>query len=336
MNERAADSPSRDLEHRTIVITGANSGIGLAATRTLAARGARVVLACRSAERAEHAIASVRADLPEARLEFEPLDLAELASVRECAARLAGRLERLDALCHNAGVMALPRSLTRDGFEMQLGVNHLGHFALAGLLLGPLLATPGARIVQVGSNSHVVGRIHLDDLHGERRYGKWRAYANSKLANLLYLHRLSRRLDAIGAPIRAVGAHPGYAATEILSDRDATRAKPSFRERAFRLGNRLIAQSIEDGARPTVAAVTRDDACNGDYFGPSGRLQMWGAEPRKVPTAKRARDDAMAEALWQRSVELTGVDYAALEGGARRGGEVGDEGEAIDERMGNG
>ena len=319
MSIRALEQAERDLEGRTIVVTGANSGIGFAATRQLAARGARVVLACRSAPRAERAIDHLQRDLPDALLEFEELDLAHLSSVADCAARLNARLDRLDVLCHNAGVMALPRTLTRDGFEMQIGVNHLGHFALAGQLLPLLFATPGARIVQVGSRAHILGRVRLDDLHGERRYGKWRAYANSKLANLLYLHALSRRLEAHGDRLTAVGAHPGYAATEILADRD-DRVKPSLRERLFRLGNRLIAQSVEDGARPTVAAATAVDARNGDYYGPSGWLQMWGAQPRKVSPAGRARNDAAAEALWRHSIELTGVDYAGLDQAAIEAG----------------
>lgn len=293
-------------------MTGANSGIGLAASRHFAARGARVVLACRSEQRARQAMAIVHSTCPEADLAFEPLDLASLDSVKSCAERLCARLDRLDVLCHNAGVMAVPRTLTRDGFEMQLGVNHLGHFALAGRLLCPLLATPGARIVQVGSNAHRFGRIDFDDLRSERRYGKWRAYARSKLANLLYLRALARRLERTGGRAIATGAHPGYAATDLLADRDDA-ARPSLRERTFRLGNRLLAQTPEDGARPTEAAATAPDAENGDYYGPSGRLQMWGARPVKVEPAARAKDDAAAEALWKCSVELTGVDYAELE-----------------------
>lgn len=303
---------TRDLEGRTFVVTGANSGIGLAATRHFAARGARVVLACRSERRALQAMERVRQALPDADLDFEALDLASLESVEVCAARLRARLDRLDVLCHNAGVMALPRTLTEDGYEMQLGVNHLGHFALAGRLLEPLLATPGARIVQVGSNAHYLGRIHFDDLDGAGRYGKWRAYANSKLANLLYVHALARRLERADSQLIATAAHPGYAATDLLADRGEI-TRPSLRDRTFKLGNRLLAQSAEDGARPTEAAATSPDARNGDYYGPSGRFQMWGARPVKVRPAARARDDATAETLWKHSVERTGVDYAALE-----------------------
>jgi len=312
MLQREIEAPERDLEGRTIVVTGANSGIGLAATKLLAGRGAHVVLACRSEDRAAAAIEHVRHEVPDASLELEALDLADLASVAACAARLTTRLGRLDVLCHNAGVMALPRSLTRDGFEMQLGVNHLGHFALAGQLLGPLLATPGARIVQVGSNAHFLGRVDFEDLQSERRYGKWRAYANSKLANLLYLRGLTRRLERFDGRLLASGAHPGYAATEILVER-GDGVRPSLRERTFKLGNRILAQNSEAGARPTEAACSAPDTYNGDYYGPSGRLQMRGARPRKVSPAARARDDAASEALWKRSAELTGIDYAELD-----------------------
>lgn len=313
MNERAEAQPPRDLEGRTIVVTGANSGIGLAATRQLAERGARVILACRSQQRGRQALEHLRATLPDASLELEPLDLADLSSVEAFAARLQASLDRLDVLCHNAGVMGLPRTLTRDGFEMHMGVNHLGHFALAGRVLPLLLGTPDARIVQIGSNAAAFGHVDLEDLHGERSYSRWRAYANSKLANLLYLRALGRRLDAGGHALRAIGAHPGYSATDLLTDKDE-RDTPSLRDRIFRLGNRLLAQPAEDGARPTVAAATRPDAANGDYYGPSGRFQMRGAQPVKVPMTPRALDDGLAEALWARSRSLTGVDYAALDG----------------------
>ncbi len=313
MSDLAAEPAERDLAGRTIVITGANSGLGFEATRQLAARGAHVVLACRSEKKATQAIERLRRELPTARLDFEPLDLADLVSVADCAKRLGDRLERLDVLCHNAGVMGLPFMRTRDGFEMHIGVNHLGHFALAGQLLGPLRATAGARIVQISSTTHAFGRIDLDDLHGERRYAWWRAYANSKLANLLYVRRLSSALRGSATTLRALAAHPGYAATEILVERDEAKETPSLRERTFRLGNRLIAQSAEWGARPTVAAATRGDAESGDFYGPSGPFQMRGARAIKVSPRKRALDDEKAEALWQRSVELTGVDYAELD-----------------------
>jgi NAD(P)-dependent dehydrogenase (short-subunit alcohol dehydrogenase family) len=300
------------LADRIFVVTGANSGIGFETTRALARSGAHVILACRSETRAKQAISRITAEQPSALLEFVPLDLASLASIEDCATRLYDRLDRLDVLCHNAGVMALPRTLTRDGFEMQFGVNHLGHFALAGRLLRLLLAAPAPRIVQVGSNAHVFGRIDLDDLQGERRYGKWRAYANSKLANLLYFHELRRRLDAGSGRLKALGAHPGYAATDLLMSRDGA-SEPTLRERVVSFGNRLLAQSAADGAAPTVRAATDDRARNGDYFGPDGFLGLWGA-PTLVKLSARASDPVMAGALWQRSVELTGIDYAALEG----------------------
>ncbi len=318
MNDRAAEPAQRDLEGRTVVVTGANSGIGLAATRQLAARGAHVVLACRSEPKAARAIDYLKQHDPKARLEFEALDLADLSSVADLAGRLCARLDRLDVLCHNAGVMGLPRTLTRDGFEMHMGINHLGHFALAGQLLEPLLATPRSRIVQVGSNAHTAGRVDLDDLQGEHSYNRWSAYANSKLANLLYLRSLAGRLaDYQDGPI-AVGAHPGYSATSLLADKDE-RETPSLRDRIFRLGNRLLAQSADQGAIPTVAAATDSTSENGDYYAPSGRFQMRGKRAVKVQPSERARDDTLAEALWQRSIELTEVDYAALADRTKRG-----------------
>ena len=312
MNSPHADNEPERFAGRTCVVTGANSGIGFETARALARGGAHVVLACRSASKAEAASTRIAAEAPRAQLESVTLDLASLASIADCARMLEDRLERIDVLCHNAGVMFLPRTLTRDGFEMHIGVNHLGHFALAGQLLGLLLAAEAPRIVQVGSNAHRAGRLDLDDLQLERRYGKWRAYASSKLANMLYMNALARRLDAAAHPLLVAGAHPGYAATELLMLRDGG-PMPTFRERFVGLGNRLFAQTAEEGAAPTVAAATWPGVRNGDYYGPDGWFQMRGA-PALVPTSQRARDVAQAEGLWTRSVELTGVDYALLDG----------------------
>lgn len=311
MDLQSSESEDGALADRIFVVTGANSGIGFETARAIARSGAHVLLACRSEQRAKQAMARITAEQPSALLEFVPLDLASLASIEDCARRLEDRLDRLDVLCHNAGVMALPRTLTRDGFEMQIGVNHLGHFALAGRLLRLLLAARAPRIVQVGSNAHVFGRIDLDDLHGEKRYGRWRAYANSKLANLLYLDELGRRLEAKRSRLRAVGAHPGYAATDLLMSRDEGQ-EPTLRERIVKFGNRLLAQSAAQGAAPTVRAATDDRVRNRDYFGPDGFLGLWG-ETTRVEPSRRARDAQTAGALWQRSVELTGVDYAAID-----------------------
>jgi len=212
MSWTASDIP--DLGGKTIVVTGANSGLGFEASRAFARNGARVVLACRNVEKAAAARDDILASAPRANVEIRALDLASLASVRAFADSLVSNHERLDVLCNNAGVMALPRRETADGFEMQLGTNHLGHFALTGLLL-PLLKRTGARVVTQSSGAHRMGRIDFDDLHGRRYYGRWRAYGQSKLANLLFAYELQRRLENEGVGVISVACHPGYAATEL-------------------------------------------------------------------------------------------------------------------------
>jgi NAD(P)-dependent dehydrogenase (short-subunit alcohol dehydrogenase family) len=289
---------------RVAVVTGANSGIGLVAARELARKGARVVLAVRAAARGEEAAAAIRQEAPGAQVEVLPLDLTRLASVREAAAALAARHPRVHLLVNNAGVMAVPRSTTADGFELQLGTNHLGHFALTGLLL-PLLVAAGrdgapARVVSVSSNAHKFGRIRFDDLMGERRYTRWGAYGQSKLANLLFTLELERRARAAGLPLLAAACHPGYAATNL------TRA---FGTWLPSLPNRLLAQPAHMGALPTLYAATAPDVQGGDYVGPGGFLEQRGY-PKKVGTTAAARDAEVARRLWEVSEDLTGVRYA--------------------------
>jgi NAD(P)-dependent dehydrogenase (short-subunit alcohol dehydrogenase family) len=238
------------------------------------------------------------------------LDLASLASVRAFAAAFVAKHERLDLLCNNAGVMAIPRRHTADGFEMQLGTNHLGHFALTGLVLPRLLDTPGARIVSVSSSAHRPGKMHWNDLQLERRYRKWRAYAQSKLANLLFAFELDRRLRKAGASVISVAAHPGYAATNLQAV-GARMEGARFREQILALGNRLFAQSAAMGALPTLHAATAPEVQGGDYFGPASLGEMWG-HPRKVGSTARARNRADAARLWELSETLTDVRFAAL------------------------
>jgi NAD(P)-dependent dehydrogenase (short-subunit alcohol dehydrogenase family) len=299
------------LDGRIAVVTGANSGLGLETARSLARCGAHVVLACRDAERAqgaeqEIARAAGRGDA----VSTLPLDLASLASVRAFVDSYCTRHPSLDLLVLNAGVMAIPERRTADGFEMQLGTNHLGHFALGGLLLDRLLATPGSRVVTVSSSAHRIGRIDFDDLQSQRRYGPWRAYGQSKLANLLYTFELQRRLSGKGAQTIAVAAHPGYAATQ-LQERGPRERNATTMTRLVQIGNRILAQSAAMGALPTVYAATAPDVCGGDYFGPSRGLEMWG-EPKRVRSTARARDEQVARRLWAVSEDLTGVRYAAL------------------------
>lgn len=306
----ADDVPA--LDGQIAIVTGANSGLGLETARALARRGAQVVLACRDTEKARSAELEIaRVAAREDAVSTLPLDLASLASVRAFAESFRSRFRTLDLLVLNAGVMAIPQRRTADGFEMQLGTNHLGHFALGGLLLETLLATHGSRVVTVSSSAHRIGRIDFDDLHGERRYGPWRAYGQSKLANLLYTFELQRRLAQRGAPTIAVAAHPGYAATQ-LQERGPRERNAALMTRLIAIGNRILAQSAAMGALPTLYAATAPDVRGGDYFGPSRWFELWGP-PQRVGTTARAQDEGVARRLWSLSEELTGVRYDALE-----------------------
>jgi NAD(P)-dependent dehydrogenase (short-subunit alcohol dehydrogenase family) len=298
----AADLPDQD--GRTVVVTGANSGLGLAATRELARAGARVIMACRSPDRGERAREELRADLGEVDLAVRELDLGDLSSVRSFA---RGVDEPVDVLCNNAGVMAIPRSETADGFETQLGVNHLGHFALTGLLLDRLLAAEGARVVTHSSGLHERGRIDFEDLHGEDEYDPWDAYAASKLANLLFAYELDRRLRAADAPVTSVACHPGWAATNLQARGPRERGS-RLRLLVTRLANALFAQSPADGALPMLYAAAAPGVEGGEYYGPGGFRQMRGP-PERQRASDRARDEADARRLWERSVAATGVEF---------------------------
>jgi NAD(P)-dependent dehydrogenase (short-subunit alcohol dehydrogenase family) len=288
---------------RTFVVTGANSGIGYEAALQLARRRGRVVLACRNQEKGRRAADALVAATPGASVEVRPLDLADLASVRAFAARFLETSDRLDGLVNNAGIMAVPRGLTADGFELQFGTNHLGHFALTGLLLPALLATASARVMTVSSGGHRPGRIRFDDLAGERRYGRWPAYFQSKLANLLFTYELQRRLEAGGHEVIAVAAHPGVARTEL------GKATP-LQARLLTLGERFQ-QPASAGALPTLRAATDPDVRGGEYYGPAGFLETAGP-PVRVGSSRASRDRDTARRLWDRSIELTDVDFAGL------------------------
>ncbi|GAB7033665.1 oxidoreductase [Streptomyces sp. NPDC021749] len=295
-----------DQTGRSAVVTGANSGIGYITARELARRGARVVLACRSASRGTAALDRLRSEVPSAEAEFRPLDLADLSSVRDFAATLDDVTgDRLDLLINNAGVMALPYRTTADGFEMQFGTNHLGHFALTGLLLPRLLATPGARIVSVSSMLHALADLDHDDLNSERTYRRWIAYGRSKSANLLFVHELTRRLAAAGSPLVAAASHPGYAATN-LQTAGARMEGRNAAERVIGLGNRLIAQPAEGGALGTLCAATAPHMRPDSFVGPRNGLRGAPAKSFRAPWTK---NDANGERLWAASEQLTGVHY---------------------------
>uniref|UniRef100_A0AAU2JYH0 Oxidoreductase n=1 Tax=Streptomyces sp. NBC_00049 TaxID=2903617 RepID=A0AAU2JYH0_9ACTN len=298
-----------DQSGRTAVVTGANSGIGFVAARELARRGASVVLACRSAARGRAAVIRLRAEVPGAEVEFNALDLADLTSIREFAKEYGQRHASLDLLVNNAGVMALPYGRTSDGFERQFGVNHLGHFALTGLLLPRLrAAATGARIVNVSSGFHALADIALDELDNEHGYRRWIAYGRSKTANLLFTHELSRRFTAAGSTIIAAAAHPGYASSNLHAGA-STLEGPTLNSRVAAFGNAFLAQPTASGALPTLYAATapgvRPDAFIGPRFG-------WRGAPARSWRAKWTLDDKSGEALWAASEKLTGVSYASL------------------------
>jgi len=296
-----------DQKGRTAIVTGANSGLGLIVARELARAGAKVIMTSRDAEKGAKALATIKAAHPAANVEVAPLDLANLASVRAFAQRILDHHDELDILVNNAGVMAAPYSRTVDGFELQFGTNHLGHFALTGLLLPAFKQRVGTRVVTVASNNHKAGSMRLEDLQGEQRYSRWGAYAQSKLANLLFMYELDRRLKAAGLPMISVAAHPGYSATNLQL------SGPLLQERLFlRLANRFIAQSAEIGALPILYAATYPDVPGGSYVGPDGSAEMRGY-PTLVQPTNKAKDAEVANRLWQISEKLTGVRYDMLE-----------------------
>ncbi|MCW3038178.1 MAG: putative oxidoreductase [Solirubrobacterales bacterium] len=284
----AAELPGQS--GRTVIVTGANSGIGFAAARALAFAGADVVLAVRNVAKGKEAAERIGA-----RATVRELDLASLDSVRAFAAAWDGPV---DVLINNAGVMAVPETRTADGFEMQIGTNHLGHFALTGLLLDRITD----RVVTVSSGAHRIGKIRLDDLNWESgSYQRWGAYGQSKLANLLFTFELQRRLAATGSAVRATAAHPGYAATNLQFH------TASIQDRIMGIANKLLAQSAEMGALPTLFAATQDIA-GGSYVGPDGLGEQRG-HPHLVGCTASAQDPEVARRLWARSEELTGVRY---------------------------
>ncbi len=286
-----------DLSGKTVLITGANSGLGLESTHMLAGRGARVVMACRNPDKGEQARAEVRAAHPEAHLDLMQVDLSDLASVRDFAHAFRQHYQRLDVLMNNAGIMAPPLEHTKDGFEMQLGVNHLAPFALTGLLLDQLESAPDPRIVLISSFAHRMGDIYFDNLNAEKWYQRWKFYGQSKLANLMHALELDRRLRADGSSIRAVPVHPGYSATGL----QRTVAGGG-------LFNALFAQSQTKGAYPQVFAATSELAESGTYYGPHGFMELWGM-PAQAQMRKLAKNEEVARQLWRISEEMTGVYY---------------------------
>ncbi len=295
-----ADIPAQG--GRTAIVTGANSGIGFETAAVLAQHGADTVLACRDTARGEDAAARIRQAAPGASVRVVRLDLASLAAIRAAAGQLLAACPRIDLLINNAGLMWPAYGKTADGFELQFGTNHLGHFALTGLLLEAMLPVPGSRVVTVSSTGHRAGRIDFADLQSERHYGRMAAYAQSKLANLMFTYELQRRLAAAGAPTAALAAHPGVAFTEL------TRHLPGVLQSAYPAVGGLFTQSAAMGALPTLRAATDPAAAGGEYYGPGGLAQAKGY-PVRVSSTARSRDQAAQGRLWAESERLTGVTY---------------------------
>lgn len=288
MSWTGADVP--DQTGRTIVVTGANSGVGAATTRMLADRGATVIMACRDLTKAAAVAERIGGGVS-----IRHLDLADLSSVR----RFADENGEIDVLINNAGVMAIPERRTPDGFETQTATNFLGPFALTGLLLTRIKD----RVVGLSSLMHRLGRVNVDDLNWQRRrYRRWSVYEQSKLADLMFTIEFDRRLRNVGSTIRSVAAHPGYASTQLQGRTE------SFQDVLLALGNRIIGQSPDHGALPIVYAATMPDVAGGDYYGPGGLGEILGS-PRKVGMSRAARDGVTAERLWTKAEEITGVTF---------------------------
>jgi NAD(P)-dependent dehydrogenase (short-subunit alcohol dehydrogenase family) len=296
-----ADIP--DQSGRVAVVTGANTGLGFWTAAALAHKGARVVLAVRNLDKGKEAAGRVEQANPNAVVNVQQLDLTSLDAIRDAAEELKAAHQRIDLLINNAGVMYTDKGTTKDGFELQFGTNHLGHFALTGLLLDRLLPVEGSRVVTVSSVGHrILAKIHFDDLQWERSYNRVAAYGQSKLANLMFTYELQRRLEAKGAPTQALAAHPGGSNTEL------TRNIPGVIKPIADVVWPLFSQSAEMGALPTLRAAADPAARGGQYYGPDGIGEQRG-HPKLVQSSKQSHDEAQQRRLWEVSEELTGVTY---------------------------
>jgi NAD(P)-dependent dehydrogenase (short-subunit alcohol dehydrogenase family) len=302
---RWTEADVTDQTGRTSVITGANCGIGFETARVLASHGAQVVLACRDTGKAQQAADRIRAEDGQARIAIVRLDLASLASVREAAEEIRATCPRLALLINNAGVMEVPYQRTEDDFELTLATNHLGHFALTGLVLDRLLETPGSRIVTMSSQGHEEGVMNFGDLQSERGYQPAAAYSQSKLANLLFTYELDRRLRAAGAQTIAAGCHPGVVHTDLFATR--SRLNQAIISRRLRIINFWFAQSVQMGALPALRAATDPSVSGGEFYGPRRRFDT--GYPARRQSSARSRDAADQARLWQVSEQLTGVRY---------------------------
>jgi NAD(P)-dependent dehydrogenase (short-subunit alcohol dehydrogenase family) len=297
-----------DLTGRVTLVTGANSGIGYETAKALAGHGAHVILACRDEAKARRARDKLESELERSSLEIVHLDLADLVSVHRAAAAVVRDHARLDIVVNNAGVMGTPYRLTADGFELQMATNHLGHFALTGLLLDRVLTTERSRIVTVSSHMHRMARLRLDDLAGTVLRDTWVLYGTSKLANLLFTAELSRRLEAAGVATLAMAAHPGWARSNLAAN-GAALSGSRLRRKLGRAAGTMLGQSASAGALPILCAATSSSVRSGEYIGPAHLLGLYGP-PRIAHPSARARDNEAAAGLWRASEELTGVRYS--------------------------
>ncbi len=297
-----------DQSGKVFVITGANSGLGLAANKGLVAKNATVVMACRSRSKAEAAADEIKEESPDADLDILLLDLANLDSIRSFADDFQDRYDRLDGLLNNAGIMQPPYRTTKDGFELQMGVNHFGHFALTGLLMELIKKTPESRVVTQSSFAHeMTDGINFEDINSKENYSRTGAYAQSKLANLLFAFELNRKFTVYDVDTLSVGVHPGYTATNLQSSGPEMDGW-SIWSLLYKFTNRFFAQSEEMGALPLLYGAVGPGVKGGDYIGPGGFREAWGY-PSRVKAADTAYNEEDAKKLWNLSENLTGVSY---------------------------
>ncbi len=301
-----------DQSGRVVIVTGANSGLGYETSLALAEKNATVIMACRNMSKGQDALNQVKAKVPHATVELMQLDLGSLASVNVFAETYRANYDRLDLLINNAGIMGIPRGETADGFEIQFGVNHLGHFALTGLLIDLIIQTPNSRVVSVSSSANFFGTMNFDDLMGEQSYTRYGAYSQSKLANILFANELQKRLEEAGVNTISLSAHPGYSSTNLQST--STAHSGALIERIlYPVLGRVMAQSQAQGALPQLYAAVSPDANGCDFIGPHF-MNMRGY-PKKVRAKADAYDEEIAKRLWEASEKLTGITYSALEQG---------------------
>lgn len=297
-----------DQSGKNFIITGANSGLGLSTTKGLAAHGATVIMACRSQEKADEASDEVRKEYPDANLEIMLLDLSSFESIKQFAESFKAKYSQLHGLLNNAGIMQPPFRKTEDGLELQMGINHFGHYLLTGLLLDTIKSTPGARVVLQSSGAHALTKgINFEDINNEEKYSRTNVYAQSKLANLLFANELDRKFKSHNIDAIAVGVHPGYTATNLQSSGPAVGGSSMF-SRIYKVTNLLFAQNVDKGALPLLYAAVGPDVKGGDFIGPGGFRSLRG-HPKRVKAKNTAYNDEAAQKLWEISEEKTGLVY---------------------------